>query len=332
MEYGFLSHTNTNSTFNKSGELVHLNVPSLNIAMIPQVLPPYKESPGLAYDRFLSDFSWSNPQVTKGESAKYTLTGTNTVLNVTKVNRRGSCQQTTKYRWGFSFLLLFIVLIFLNVWIVGTYVLLLDVYLHSRLHIVKRDMGIYRAALDISSVIQDNVDSDVNALTSNTILKKRIQGGKSGNKIGLQHLNGVLPPNTRMMVFQIWARTGGYARWTPRIILVLLFMAVLVSPLYALALNWPMMMAALIPVFVMFFLCILLLGDEKQRALYRKDPEREDASHVPQLSAAERKLLLRGSRISLCDINTSNQSDHEPDTQRAHQASQGASPTAVQII
>jgi hypothetical protein len=34
----------------------------------------------------------------------------------------------------------------------------------------------------------------------------------------------------------------------------------------------------------------------------------------------------------LCDINTSNQSDHEPDTQRAHQASQGASSTAVQII
>jgi hypothetical protein len=159
----------------------------------------------------------------------YTVRDTNSVLDILAIEKQGSCQQTATYAWGFSFLLLFIVLICFNLWILGTYILWLDAYLYSRLHIVERDMGLYRAALDIASMIQSDLKIPVDDLTPNTLLQKRVGGNKNpGTRI--HHLNEALLSRTRMMEFQDWGRAGGYSRWAPRFTLVLLLVAIIITP------------------------------------------------------------------------------------------------------
>lgn len=248
------------------------------------------------------------------DSPKYNLPNTPSVLTMEDVNLAGNCQQTATYKWGFSFLLLFLVLIFFMIWIIGTYILWIDAYLHSRLDIAKREMGLYRAVLDVSSVIQSDLDHDVDPMTPNNVLQKRLSAGKKVGRIGFQSLNVGLPLNTRMMDIQDWARKGGYSRWTPRLTLAILVHLLIILPIFlSYKESAPSNITAFIVIFLLLvILNIMVLGHERRRALSRKGLQ-SDISHHPlqsfddggqSPSASRRSTSLEATRSDRSDDMT----------------------------
>lgn len=319
-EYGFRGMNETQSTFNNSGDVRNLPAPTLNVEAVQHT--PFRITTSFymhysqLYNALSPEYMWNDAQTGSSafadskRAAKYVLAGTNDILTLDEVNQRGSCQQKARYMWGFSFLLLFQVVIFFLVWILGTYALWLDAFLHSRLDIVRRDMGLYRAALDISSVIHSDLDKDVDSLTPNQELRKRIQADKRHGRIGLQCCTDALPSNTRVMSFQAWGRAGGYARWMPRFTLVL-FLTLLVTPL-ALLYSPPggqsIMLGLILIAAVLTFLNLLILGNGKRRALRRNhsqaEAEAESDSHHPLQSPDDEERTTNGSTISMTTVTT----------------------------
>lgn len=109
-------------------------------------------------------FHNSNPMFYYGSSG--------TAYNVTQMNERGSCQQPhqVRYKWGFSFLLLYAFLVTWLVWTVVMYGLFLDSYYNSRLNAADRKMGLKRAILDLSTSMQKHFKAEDVVLYSNAQL------------------------------------------------------------------------------------------------------------------------------------------------------------------
>jgi len=287
-------------------------------------------------DQLLPETWWLDPRTGQNPfqdaaSSKYTLPSSNIALSIGDVNHLGNCQQTATYNWGFSFLLLFIVLIFFLVWILGTYILWLDAYLHSRLDIVKRDMGLYRAALDISSVIQNDLDKNVDAMTPNSMLLKIIKADKKGGRIGLQSLNSALPQRTRMMSIHHWGRTGGYSRWTLRLTLPILIVLIIVISGIAPGGNQSTLGGLLILFLPLIVINILVLGHGRLRALSRKDSQC-GISHHPLQSFEEEGQSPSDSRMSTTEPSISGREDNNTDNECAGRDPKNtASTDAVEI-
>lgn len=269
-------------------------------------------------------------------SLRYTLPSENSIITPDEMDRLGNCQQTATYRWGFSFLLLFILLVFFVVWILGTYALWVDAYLHSRLDIAERDMGLYRAALDISSVLQSDLDKDIDAMTPNSVLRKRIKDHKNRGRISLQPLNDTLSMKTRMMRVRAWGRTGGYSRWIPRFSLVLLVVLLLVVLFVIFTFyGWSWRMTEPIMTWILFLfgflvlINILVLGNGKQRALCRRCSQDRDAAHH-SLRSLDDTLPPNEPMISMAEISTSEHRNHEGQPQNNSRASKSAVSTTTE--
>ena len=88
--------------------------------------------------------------------------GTNQTYNETLINQLGSCQQTTTYEWGFSLLMLYIFLISLLVWMIGTYYLWVYSELTLKAHqkIEFEAIGEYQAIMTMSKALQENLSED----------------------------------------------------------------------------------------------------------------------------------------------------------------------------
>ena len=211
-----------NSTFNGTGRIQELSPPVLDIQLMT-------EFPLVIAGRHMEDpFSDRvRPML------RLTFSGSNTSIAENKIDRVGTCQQTAKYKFGFSFLLLFVVLVLFIIWLLGTYLMFVDAFVHTKLDLAKRDMGIYRAVLDISSVLNTDTHNDIlGSLTPNRMLKKTLHPkGKPKAAIGLQALSESLPPDTRKAMILNWSRAGGHSRWIPRIIICSLLITLCVSPL-----------------------------------------------------------------------------------------------------
>lgn len=127
-------------------------------------------------------------------------------FDLQELNANGRCQQLeTSYRWGFSFLILFIVTVTLTVWSLGMYMLFLDAYLHSRLDRAGRRMGIHRAVLDLAACMQrDMNDEEFRQTASNRELHNRIRHELRGGSITYAMLDEKLLPVSRRVVILRW--------------------------------------------------------------------------------------------------------------------------------
>ena len=294
----------------------NLPAPSLNVEATQRIRVPaslYSDMRQFQFGRYLWPENWwddpRNGSSGYNSRAVYNLAGTNSIMTVDEVNEQGSCQQMATYQWGFSFFLLFIVLILFLVWITGTHILWLDAFLDSKLINVRRDMGLYRAALYISSVIHTELEEDVDSLTPNRVLHKRIHRDKSRARISLQSTNEALPSNTRMMDFQAWGRAGGYSRWMPRITLVFL-LALLVIFASLFFIDQPTKAGLLISVIILILINLLVLGNGKRRVLCSKHSQADGASHHPLDSFDENK---HSSSTSATHMSSVTISTHEED-------------------
>lgn len=190
--YGFLGTNQTNSTFNNSGTIIDLPSPSLNISAI-------------FWDEYWLDSSRSNDwwyypygYYWKTDSGAQPLkkiqspllTNGDFTYDLEELNKRGQCQQSnTSYKWGFSFLILFYVILGFIVWCVGMYALWLDAFFNSRVDNSGRHIGLQRAVLDLASAMKNDMGDNLTEMASNNHVNQKVRKDLKGGQINYQMLS-----------------------------------------------------------------------------------------------------------------------------------------------
>ena len=217
MTYGFLARNDTNSSFNNGNQELPLLAPSLNISAYST---DYSCPLGGGFDNRLCTFgaSWQDPRSHdypfQGlKNVAYTLSNSNATYDVAKIQAEGTCQQLETYQWGFSFLLLFVVMLFTAVWALGSYALWMDAYLNSRLERSPRDMGTLRAILDYAAAIEKDLGADTIKNTGNRALKARMRLNGERQMIRSDALDEMELPLSRSAEFKIWWRAFDVRAW-----------------------------------------------------------------------------------------------------------------------
>jgi hypothetical protein len=171
------------STFNLSNGMVTLNAPALNISAfyIPEGDFTYSignDTSGRYHNPAQTVFAWNNVTYSRDYMINY-----------------GSCapESPTSYKWGFSFLALWIFTPVSAVWAIGIDALWLDAYLHSRLDrqpVSKRVTGSYKVALNLAKAINQNSGETVADTLTNSALKEKIRRDVDGGKLSYAALLG----------------------------------------------------------------------------------------------------------------------------------------------
>jgi hypothetical protein len=161
---------------------------------------------------------------------------TNDTFDADYIEENGSCQATNTYRWGFSFLLLFISAFLTVLWALGMHIMWLDAYFGSYYEQAQRSMGIHRDVLDFASaMIKDMGDEIPPEHVSEKGLVRRRKKALNGGKVPrLDPINGnrdetSVLPRTRAEDLRDWLnrrRWGRIVRRCKWLLLVLLVVAV----------------------------------------------------------------------------------------------------------
>ncbi|KAK5937627.1 hypothetical protein PMZ80_010247 [Knufia obscura] len=184
-QYGFLGLNNTETDFTFPNMTnVTIPEPSLNISANFAL---YGGNPSY-YDTFEWWYlpygvNWRRndtnemPFATSDPFFYHQSSGTG--YNLTELNQNGSCQQldNVRYKWGFSFILLYAFIATWLIWNIVVFGIYLDSYLHSRLDVAKRSIGLERAVFDLSLAMQKRTDAESVVMTGNDRLQHLIRGG-----------------------------------------------------------------------------------------------------------------------------------------------------------
>jgi hypothetical protein len=210
-KFGFLGRSKVASKFNHSGEVYTLEAPTLNISAF--YVGWESSTLGASYGNSWNDIpfasNWTDPTTrtkpyTNTSNVAYTYPNSNKTYGLEYIQDQGSCQQLPTYKWGFSFLLLFIVILLSNIWAMGTYTLWLDAYLNSRFDHARRNMGIQRAILDAANAMRKDMGEEATETLSNRELNKRIQRSLHGRRVGYDMLDDRNLPLSRMAEIRFW--------------------------------------------------------------------------------------------------------------------------------
>lgn len=153
----------------------------------------------------------------------------------------GTCQPLGPYQWGFSFLLLFIFLLTLLIWSIGTYIFWLEAHLALKVRDIREIPGNYKAVIGLGAAMQREFvkeGEDITCLEERQIISRihrDLKGGAIKNDGAI-----IRQPQYRFReVIKRWFRRdkwwfGGFLVLTA-IWLTLLFMAspILASPILA---------------------------------------------------------------------------------------------------
>ncbi|KAF2434612.1 hypothetical protein EJ08DRAFT_627574 [Tothia fuscella] len=204
--YGLFGLNKTSSIFNN----ITLPSPVLNISAF------YLE------DRRYYDYStmpivyghtWEDPRSGKqpfSDPANLTYLSKNSgeIFKKQYIDENGVCQPTVTYKWGFSFLILFVCLVCLIVWTIGTYILWLKAHLALR---AKGDTGVageYKAIIELSEAMTISLRSyrekpeTLHEKQIRKIIRKDLSGGTMMYHAPL-----------RTEPYSFWA---GFKRWGKR--------------------------------------------------------------------------------------------------------------------
>ncbi|KAF7507352.1 hypothetical protein GJ744_010669 [Endocarpon pusillum] len=217
-DYGFLGKsTAINTTFYQPnrglyGTIPRVVSPALNISA--HFVISREHNTDADWYSYPYGQTWQNP-----DDDQYTFNVTNpvfwddnsqTLYNLTEFNLAGSCQQQglVKYKWGFSFILLYAFVVTFLVWTMGMWAFYLDSWLHSRLDIAHRQVGLERAVLDLSKSMQSKVNADQVELHSNSQLRTLV-------KINLLTYSDLvdLHVDTRWNKYRQWWRDFRFKQW-----------------------------------------------------------------------------------------------------------------------
>ncbi|QDS77353.1 hypothetical protein FKW77_005407 [Venturia effusa] len=132
--------------------------------------------------------NWTNPTTGNRhfydqDQATYTTSSNNETFVLGDSTTSGKCQPEVSYQWGFSFLLLFIFLITLLIWTLGTYIMWLKARLAMRHHDDMEIVGEYKAAIILASAMNNDFDkhgknpSVLRERQIKSVIKKELKGG-----------------------------------------------------------------------------------------------------------------------------------------------------------
>lgn len=130
-----------------------------------------------------------------------------TMYNLSEMNDHGNCLSTgeVRYRWDFSFPLLYTFVLTWFIWTITMYVLYLDSYLHSCLEFAGRSMGTERAILDLAAVMQKTLAMEDVLMYGNADLKAAVEGERLSYVQLLSLTSGI----TRWSLIRAWWRDSG---------------------------------------------------------------------------------------------------------------------------
>ncbi|CAJ2504377.1 Uu.00g117710.m01.CDS01 [Anthostomella pinea] len=173
-QYGFYGLSDEESNFTD----ISLPSPTLNISAF--YFDPWSE---------LFGWEWSDPRT--GEPAQpfanqssISWTYSNNTYSVDNVQTHGSCQPVQdRFKWGFSFLQVFIMLVLLLVWTIGTYLMWLKAHLQLPLQEQPEVPRGWRSVLILAETISREIKEnglDASSLTDRELkreIRKHLQGG-----------------------------------------------------------------------------------------------------------------------------------------------------------
>ena len=139
--YGFYGTNNTNSTFKN----YTLPAPSLNISA-------YYIASTVIYGGAWIDHSTGKSPFANYSDATFLSSGVTYPLDY--MSQNGSCQPLGTYHWGFSFLLLFIFLLTLFIWSIGTYIFWLRAHHALRVREIHEIPGEYKAVIELAAAMR----------------------------------------------------------------------------------------------------------------------------------------------------------------------------------
>jgi hypothetical protein len=139
--YGISGLNNTKSTFRNQT----LSSPSLNITAYEaaEIWNGFVNPNGM--------FAYTN---IKFQTVYYYGT-TQEYFDTEKLQANGSCQPTSTYKWGFSFMILFICLLLVLLWSIGTYIMWLKAHLALRAHGEPEIVGEYKAVIELAAAMNN---------------------------------------------------------------------------------------------------------------------------------------------------------------------------------
>ncbi|KIW39208.1 uncharacterized protein PV06_09002 [Exophiala oligosperma] len=207
-KYGFLGLNNVSSTFNNSGKIIHLDPPTLDIRAIFWNEAWLSDMNETKWYYWPYGFNWETPSGDRpfhNTSTSPIFSDGEYSYDLEDLNLNGKCQQLdTSYKWGFSFLVLFNVIMTFTVWCLGMYILWLDAWLNSRFDRAGRTMGLHRAVLDLAACMNQDVDEGGREMMSNGELHDKIRKGLNGGQITYEMLDEKWLPVSRRAVLDLW--------------------------------------------------------------------------------------------------------------------------------
>jgi len=142
--YGFLGLNNTRSSFKN----ITIPAPALNISAYNDITSPWVD-PRTAKIPYEAT-SYDDPK-----RGLWYYAASNETFTIAELKSGGNCQPTATYKWGFSFLILFICLLLTFFWSVGTYILWLKAHLALRNHGEPESAGDYKAIIELAAAMNN---------------------------------------------------------------------------------------------------------------------------------------------------------------------------------
>jgi hypothetical protein len=192
-----------------------------------------------SYPNFLESGSSASGNIAAAEALSYPSLARfaridqpdNRTYDIPYIRNNGHCQPQNTYQWGFSFLLLFIALLLSALWALGMWAMWLDAYYNSKIDAVgRRDMGSWRAVMDLAEAIAASLNSDAvrgqdpvaNIFAGTKELgdgeiRRRIRRESKRGVIG--YVNLVWPDKatiTRSVQLRMWLERRRWGRWLLR--------------------------------------------------------------------------------------------------------------------
>lgn len=206
---------NTISNFYHHGQDWTLPSPVLNISAFSfgSDLDEYQNTP---FTQFPPGPFWTAPSgqtpFRNVSAALYVYN--NVTYDLNSIQRNGVCEQLeTSYKWGFSYLGLFVFLLLFTLWAVGMYVLWLDAFLNSRLHRTDRSLGMQRAILDKAAAMEKGLGDFAIGNLSDTDLMRLIDRQKAVGRISYDILDDKLVPPSRTTELYRWWNVADVRQW-----------------------------------------------------------------------------------------------------------------------
>jgi hypothetical protein len=239
--YGFFGQNHTETTFlwydTSNATIIEEKIasPALNISGF------YPDS---TYDIY--GYYWTDPQTNKTpfqNPANRAFMLEDQFFDSAAIERNGTCQAEPSYKWGFSFLTLFITTALLLVWGIASYLIWLESYLALQYFGHENIGGEYKAILKIAALLRDDLvenDKDLDKFTENEI-KRHLHYTMAGGSIDHQTTNNSSEFSLRRLIVE---RLKGEDKWWI-IVLICLFIAIPIVMFTAVRL-WPMIIAVII--------------------------------------------------------------------------------------